>query len=174
MVFFPSRHGEKRADYLAFSVAVRGCQYRQLLSESVCHGGFRYSPRRHGHDIAALFACPAGFVVVKLPMHLRDWVLTIIADFDGDVVHLLAAMVTVPDKSIPFAGFAFTFEDNKPRILVDTRRVRHAAGTEKHLAGFDDRGLLLAFAVDIDEILHAAGLHSDLVAGINVEIFVLR
>ncbi len=106
-------------------------------------------------------------------MHLGDRILAVIADFDGDVINLLAAVVAIPGKVILFAAFALSFKDDKPGVLLNPRRVRHAARAKQHLAGFDDRGLLLAFAVDIDKILHAAQLQSDLIAGVDVEIFAL-
>ena len=106
-------------------------------------------------------------------MHLRDRILAVIADFNGDVVNLLAAVVAIPGKVILFAAFALSFKDDKPGVFLNPRRVRHAARTKQHLAGFDDRGLLLAFAVDIDKVLHAAQLQSDLIAGVDMEILAL-
>jgi len=111
--------------------------------------------------------------MVKFLMHLRDGILPVIADFNGDVVNLRAAFIAIPDKRIVFAAFALSFKDNKPGVFFNPRRVRHTAWTQQHLAGFDERALLLAFAVDIDKILHPAQLQSDLVAGIDVEIFAL-
>src|SRR5688572_1935183 len=123
--------------------------------------------------MTALCARPEPFVIVKSLMHSRDRILAVIADFNGDVVNLPAAVVTIPGKVILFAAFALSFKDDKPGIFLNPRRVRHAARTKQHLAGFYDRGLLLAFTVDIDKILHAAQLQSDLIAGVDVEILAL-
>ena len=123
--------------------------------------------------MTALCARPEAFVIVKFLMHLRDRILPIVADFNRDLINLLAAVVAIPDKVILFAASALAFENDKPGVLFDPRRVRHAARTKQHLAGFDDRGLLVALAIYIDKILHAAQLHCDLIARVDVKIFAL-
>ena len=123
--------------------------------------------------MTALCARPEPFVIVKSLMHLRDRILAVIADFNNDVVNPLAAVVAIPGKVILFAAFALSFKDDKPGVFLDPGRVRYAARTKQHLAGFDDRGLLFALAIYIDKILHAAQLDCDLIAGVDVEIFAL-
>lgn len=71
------------------------------------------------------------------------------------------------------AGLTFSFEDNEPRVSLDSRRVGHAGGTKDHLTGVKGRRLLPAVRRQVDEVLHTAELQRDFIARIHMEIFSL-
>src|SRR5919108_1141819 len=97
-------------------------------------------------------------------------ILAVVAHFNGNLMDLVAALLTQPHKPIFLARFAFALKDNEPGVLLHPGRVRHPARAEQHLASLDNRGLLFSFRREVNETLHAAQLQRYFIAGIDVEI----
>ena len=113
------------------------------------------------------------FAGVEFLMHLRYRIMPVVAYRHPGLVDFFPTVVAKPYKYVLFCGSALTFKDDKPGILLDPRRVRRTARTKQHLAGFDDRGVLLAVRGEVNQILHTRELQSYFVAGINMKIFAL-
>src|SRR5262249_55991604 len=125
---------------------------------------------RLGHDRAAALAGAKLLVAVEALVHARDRVLAVVADLDRDFVNLLAAAGAAPEKPVLLAAAALALDDNEPRVVGNPRRMRHAAGTEEHLAGTDHPDLLLPFRREIVQPLLARDLQRHLVARIDMEV----
>jgi hypothetical protein len=95
---------------------------------------------------------------------------TVIADLDGSFVNLLAALITEPPKVILLSGSTLALEDDKPGVLLESRRVGHAGGTKQDLASFYVGCLFFAVGCSIDQMLHSGQLQRHFVRRVDVKI----
>src|SRR5262245_43817695 len=123
-----------------------------------------------GHKRAAVFAGPQRLITVKFVVHLRHGVGAIVTHGHLDFIDLLLAGLAKPDEAVLLPRAPFALKDDKPRIIGNSGRMRHAAWTKQHLSRPDDGDSLFPFGGDVVKMLLATELQSHLVARIYVEV----